>query len=219
MSAEELSQAKSKDREVREFILAYDGLSIIVHPDNSVRSLTMEQLAGVYTGKIKNWKEVGGKDNAIVLYGRQSTSGTFTFFRDSALKADYDKSLRSLEGNQAIVDAIKNDAQGVGYVGAGYVKIEGKVRDDVAIVELKKSKDSEALSPLNKEQVQKLEYPLARKIYQYFPQKTLDTQSSLRDFLRFENSSDGQKLVEAAGFYALSTEDTATNSSFLSSDN
>jgi phosphate transport system substrate-binding protein len=217
MKQEEMDQAKKNQREVAEFVLAYDGLSVIVNPANSIDKLTLDQLAKIYTGKILNWKEVGGKDRQIVLYGRQSTSGTFTFFRDTVLKADYAKSLRGLEGNQAILDAVKSDIGGVGYVGAGYVKVDGKPRDDVSIVELQKDDKSTALSPLSKEAVESLQYPLARKIYQYLPVEVLQKSSILKEFLTFENSSDGQKLVEDAGFYALSATDSATNTSLINS--
>lgn len=217
MKQEEIDQAKKNSHVVLEYILAYDGLSVIVNPANPVRTLTLDQLAKIYTGKVLNWKEVGGKDVQIVLYGRQSTSGTFTFFRDTILKTDYAKSLRGLEGNQAIVDAIKSDVGGVGYVGAGYVKVDGKPREDLSIVELSKDEKSKALSPLDRSSVESLEYPLARKIYQYLPQKTLLDSKALKSFLEFENSSDGQKLVEDAGFYSLSATDSARNASLINS--
>ena len=88
----------------------------------------------------------------------------------------------------------------------------------ISIIELQKDEKSKALSPLNKDAVESLEYPLARKIYQYLPIEVLQKSLVLKDFLTFENSSDGQKLVEDAGFYALSATDSATNTSLLKSD-
>src|SRR3989344_4847586 len=120
MSDQELQTAKAKGRDTQEFILAGDGVCIITHPSNPISKLSMEDISKIYKGEITNWKALGGPDAGIVLYGRQSTSGTYVFFRDFAVKADYSPKMRNMEGSQAIVDAVITDKNGIGYVGVGY---------------------------------------------------------------------------------------------------
>ncbi len=214
MKQEEKLQAANRGLDIQEFILARDGLSIIVHPQNSVTKLSIEQLGKIYRGEIKNWKEVGGKDLPIVLYGRQTTSGTYVFFRDFVLKGDYSSEMRNMEGNQAIVDAIKTDRNGIGYVGVGYVKNErGGPREDIKVILVSKE-DGLSVSPLDKEMVEKGQYPIVRPIFQYTAHLPLKN-SLLEKFLRFEASNEGQTIVEQAGFYSITNEDRQKNQQLL----
>lgn len=216
MSKDEKALASGKGIAVQEFRVSRDGLSIIVHPSNPLKSISMDDLGKLYRGEVKNWKEIGGADLPVSLYGRQSTSGTFGYFRDAVLKADYATEMRGMEGNQAIVDAVKQDKGGIGYVGVGYVKDEtGNKRTDIAILSLPSLKDGTEISPLDMPRVLDGEYPLNRVIYQYIagvPKKN----SVLDQFLRFEVSDEGQAIVEKAGFYKLTTADQEKNTSFFS---
>ena len=134
---EELAQAKEGGLYIQEFIVAREGLSVIVSPQNPVSEVTMEQLGKIYRAEITNWKEIGGKDQAIVLYGRQTGSGTYVFFKEKVVKGDYALTMKNMEGNQAIVDAIKADRQGIGYVGIGYVVDEpGKLREGIKVLKI-----------------------------------------------------------------------------------
>lgn len=209
MKEEEIASAKERGGDPREFILARDGLSMIVHPSNAATSLSMTQIADIYKGTVTNWKDLGGADAPIVLYGRQSTSGTFGFFRDAVVKGDYSDSMRQMEGSQAIVDAVRADANGIGYVGVGYVKgSDGKPHDDLKVLSV--SAGAEAVSPLDGAAVEAGRYPIARPIYQYLP--SLPSKGSLADlFLRFEASEEGQTQVESAGFYRANAGDRAKN--------
>lgn len=212
---EELDQAKNKKLDPQEFILAIDGLSVIVYPDNPINKLTLDQIGKIYRGEVTNWNELGGNNSEIVLYGRQNTSGTYTFFRDLILKADYSPKLRNMEGNQAIVDAIKVDKSGIGYVGVGYVKgSDSMPRNDIKIVLIAKDSNATPISPLNEELVKKGEYPISRRIFQYLPQLPKKN-SGMERFLRFEISIEGQDIIERAGFYSLSENDISQNDSFF----
>ena len=215
MEAKELEQAKNKGQEIQEFILARDGLSIIVHPENPIQQLSIDQIAKIYKGEITNWKEVGGKDEKIILYGRQSTSGTYVFFRNFVVQDDYSPEMRNMEGNQAIVDAVRADKNGIGYVSVGYVKDENnQPRSDIKIIPVAKDKASEAVSPLNSEAVKRGEYPIARSIFQYLPHLP-QKNSLLEKFLHFELSEQGQEIVEKAGFFSISEEDKQKNQQLL----
>ena len=211
MSEEELAQAKNAGLDVQEFILARDGLSVIVHPDNLVTALTVDEVGKIYKGEITDWKEVHGKPGPIVMYGRQSTSGTYVFFRDTVVKDDYAPSMLNMEGNAAIADAIARDTQGIGYIGVGYAKDEtGKVRDGISIMLIKKDSSSEGVSPLDKEKVLSGAYPIVRPIYQYL--KELPAPGSAVDtLLRFEAGLEGQAVLNETGFYSPIQADTAQN--------
>lgn len=214
MKDEEISKAKEKGRDPQEFIVARDGLSIVVHPSNPLTTISLAQLSDIYSGTVTNWKDLGGADAPISLYGRQSTSGTFGFFRDVAVKKDYATSMRQMEGTEAIMDGVKNDVNGVGYVGVGYVKeADGTSRTDVKILTV--SKDGGApVSPLDAKAVDEDRYPIARPIYQYLPQ--LPAAGSITEaFLKFEASAEGQAIVEKAGFYKANAADKAVNDAFF----
>lgn len=217
LNDKEREQALAKGMEIGEFILARDGLSIIVHPGNAVPSLGVDQIGAIFRGEVTNWKDVGGADKPIVLYGRQSTSGTFGFFRDSVLKADYASSLRQMEGSQAIVDAVAADPDGLGYVGVGYVKDQdGAVRADLKVLPVSLLVGGEAVSSLDEASVLAGKYPISRPIYQYVD-GTPAAGSAIERFLRFEASPEGLALVKNAGFYPPTAQDEAANAAFFGS--
>ena len=211
MKDEELLQAKNKNLDVQEFILARDGLSIIVHPQNPVEKLTLDQIRKIYKGEIINWKDVGGKNERIVLYGRQTTSGTYIFFRDFVVKDDYSPEMKNMEGSQAIVDAVKVDKNGIGYVSVGYIKDEnGRPRQEIKIVPIVQETNDIAISPLDKEAVKRGDYPISRPIFQYLAHLPAKD-SLLEKFLLFETSSEGQEIIEKTGFYSLTEVDVKQN--------
>lgn len=214
LNEKERAAAKGNGVQVQEFLLARDGLSIIVHPSNPLARISMQQLSDVFSGRVTNWKELGGPDAPIVLYGRQSTSGTFGFFRDTVVKGDYADTMRQMEGTQAIVDAVKSDTNAIGYAGIGYVKVDGAVRDDVKVVSVSADATGTAYSPLDRTAVENQTYPIARRIYQYLPAVPAKD-SLLERFLRFEASDEGQAIVESAGFYSLIGVDETQNASFF----
>lgn len=215
MKPEETASAKEKGHDPQEFILARDGLSVIVHPENPIATLDVGTVSKIYKGEITNWKDLGGSDTVIVLYGRQSTSGTFGFFRDAVVKGDYANTMRQMEGTQAIVDAVVADKQAIGYAGVGYVRDSaGKPRTGIKILPISVTAGGDAVSPLNKEAVMSGKYPIFRRIYQYMP--GLPAKDSLLiQLLQFEMSAEGQALIESQGFYPLTTEDRAQNQALL----
>src|SRR5512138_1153976 len=99
---------------------AKDGITIFLNESNKVKELTIKQLSDIYQGKVTNWKQVGGDDAAIKLYGRENSSGTYAFFKDEVVKGDYAASCQTLPGTAAVVNAVKKDKFGIGYGGAAY---------------------------------------------------------------------------------------------------
>lgn len=215
LNEKERDIAAEKGIDVVEFVLARDGLSVVVHPSNPVGSLTVDQIGAVFRGEITSWKDLGGADAPIVLYGRQSTSGTFGFFRDAVLKDDYAATLRQMEGSQAIVDAVTADENGIGYVGVGYVKDgAGAPRSDLKVLSVAASAGGEAASPLDSAAVLEGRYPISRPIYQYLPAAPA-ADSVIEAFLAFEASEEGKTIIEKMGFYEPTAADRAANASAL----
>ena len=207
---EELSKAKENGKNIWEFIIARDMLSLILNKDNPVDRLTKDQLAKIYSGKINNWKEVGGNDQKITLYGRQSTSGTYVFFMEHIIKEDYSPEMRNLEGNQAILDSVKQDKSGIGYVGVGYVTDK---QDEIRIIRVAEDKNSEFISPIDKSKIDK--YSISRPLFQYTAEKP-GRDSEIYKFINFELSEEGQKIVEDSGFDTLLPSDKKHNQDLIS---
>src|SRR4030043_811509 len=193
IQSKEEEAAKSAGVQPFRIVMATDGISVVTHPANPISKLTLEQLGKIFKGEITNWKEVGGKDAKISLYGRQSNSGTYVFFREFVVKADYSPHMKSMNGNAQIVEAIKRDVGGIGYVAVGYVVNEkGEVMSGVKILNVAKDGQSEAYSPVKMENVMSGKYPISRPLNQYLNRKP---SGKLLDFIRFEISKEGQEVV------------------------
>lgn len=211
LKTEELKLINSQGIDLKTAIIARDGLSVIVNKDNPIEELFLAQLGDIYTGKIANWSEVGGTNDAISLYGRQSTSGTYSFFRDVAVKDDYSPTMKGMEGNQAIIDGVLADQNGIGYVGVGYLIDENSsLRHNLKVIPLVSDLSKTAISPLDKDSVQAGLYPLFRPIYQFINGQP-EAGSALDQFIKFELSEAGQEIVVMAGFYPITNQDEANN--------
>jgi len=209
----EVELAKEKGIELIPVVIALDGLSVIAHESLPVESLTLDEIGKIYRGKITNWKEIGGPDLEISLYGRTSASGTYIYFRDKVVKWDYSPKMKGMIGNSHIVEAIKKDKSGIGYVGVGYiVDDEGKLIKGIKPLKILKDKDSSSVSPLDSESVKKGAYPLTRPLYQYTIGKP---KGNILKFIQFILSEEGQKLVIKNGFYPVSDEYVEKNKKFL----
>jgi len=201
LSPKEEEVAKKAGLQPFRVVFATDAIAPIVHPDNPVKKLTLEQLGKIFRGQIKNWKEVGGPDRNISLYGRQSNSGTFVFFREFVVKGDYSSHMKMMNGNAQIVESVQRDKAAIGYVAVGYVVNEkGEVKPGLKIVNIAKGAESEAYSPALLENVMSGKYPISRPLNQYLAGKP---SGSLLDFIKFELSPEGQQIVRQQGFFPV----------------
>jgi phosphate transport system substrate-binding protein len=203
MKDSEYQQAKDNGVTTRTFIIAIDGLSVIINPSNRVSQLSMDQIGAIYRGEITNWSEVGGANQPISLYGRQSNSGTFVFFQEHVLgNQDYSQDMKRMNGNAQIVEGVMADRAGIGYVGVGYIvdQATGKVRPGIKVLNVSKEAGGKAFSPLNKAAVDSGDYPVARPLFQ-----TTNgvPQGAVKAFLEFELSPEGQKIVDQEGFFPI----------------
>lgn len=196
MMEKEKQLAEGKGVQPQEFVVGRDGIAIIIHPENSVSTLTMQQLKQIFTGEVTNWKNVGGNDQPILVFSRESSSGTYVFFQEHVMdKSDYVQAARLLPGTSALVQGVSADKGGIGYVGLGFAE-HGK---GIKAVLVAPDDKSEAVTP-SEETVRKGLYPIARPLYLY----TKGVPTGLaKDFIDFSLSDKGQQIVEETGYVPL----------------
>lgn len=189
MKEEEIAEAESKGIDPVEHKVAIDGIAVIVNAANPVEALTMEQLGKIFRGEITNWKEVGGPDKPIVLLSRDSSSGTYEYFKEEVVGKDkeYAKTAKLLPSSQAIVDEVKANEAGIGYVGLGYIT------DDIKVVAIDGVKASV-------ETAKDGTYPIARYLYMY---SNGEVDGLLKAYLDWVLGPEGQALVADEGFVPL----------------
>lgn len=177
-----------------EYKVALDGLSIYVAEENPVKTLTVDQLGRIFSGKIKNWKEVGGNDAPITVYSRENSSGTYEFFKEYVLKGkDFVASAQTMPGTAAVLQAVAKDRNGIGYGGAAY----GAGAKHLAI---KKDENSPAVEP-TEDNVIKGTYPIWRYLYVYV-NPALD-KGDVAAYLNWIRSDAGQQVVKDVGYFPL----------------
>ncbi|MCX8195264.1 MAG: PstS family phosphate ABC transporter substrate-binding protein, partial [Candidatus Micrarchaeota archaeon] len=129
MKASEIEAAKANGVFPKRIAIAYDGISIFVHPSNPVNELSVEQLRAIFKGEIKNWKEVGGPDAPISPYSRESSSGTYDFVKEHVLGgADYAPNTKYIAGSALLVESVSQDKTGIGYTGVAYTRQDNRVK-------------------------------------------------------------------------------------------
>ncbi len=193
MKDEEKAQVKqSRGADVVETPVALDSLAVFVHGANPVQSLSIDQLKQIFQGKVTNWSQVGGTAGEIVLYGRESSSGTYDYFREHVLaKEDFSPRVQTLQGTAAIINAVARDVRGIGYGGIAYAK---EVRA-IAIAQGGKA----PVAP-SEATVADGSYPLARNLYFYYLQGAPER---VTRFVEYALSPEGQKLVADVGYFPL----------------
>ena len=170
-------------------IVAMDGIAVIVHSSNPIQGLNMEEIKDIYTGKITNWKELGGKDLKIVVVSRDSASGTFETFSKIVLKGKKVKpEALSQSSNNTVATIVATTKGAIGYVGLGYLSNTVKALQVNEVIP-------------EQETVVSGKYPISRPLYMYTDGAP---QGVAKDFLEFICSEEGQKIVEEQGFVPLS---------------
>lgn len=171
---------------------AKDGITIFLHESNKVQELTIKQLSDIYQAKVTNWKQLGGEDAPIRLYGRENSSGTYVFFKEEVVKGDYAASCQTLPGTAAVVNAVKKDKNGIGYGGAAYAA-------GVKHCKVKKDAQSAGVLP-TPETIAKNQYPITRYLYIYLKNRPT---GELKKYIDWILSPDGQKVVVEVGYFPV----------------
>lgn len=200
MKEEERSRAEANGVEPVQHVVAGDAIAIVVHPSNPVQGLTIAQLADIFSGKITNWREVGGEDRPIVLLSRESNSGTHVFFLEQVVRQGdkKDKSLFSpntllLPSSEGISAEVRQNPNAIGYDGLGYVTHDQKM------VGVAPTKDDPYVMPMV-ETVKDGSYPIARGLYIY---TAGEPQGAILEYLNWILGPEGQAIVQDLGFVPL----------------
>jgi phosphate transport system substrate-binding protein len=197
MTVEEKNSVKTQRMaDVEEIPVALDALAVYVNRQNPIQQLTIEQAGRIFKGEVTNWKDVGGPDAGIVLYGRENSSGTYVYFKEHVLaNADFAEKYQGMPGTAAVVNAVTRDPNGIGYGGIGYAT-------DVKTVAIAKDAGSNAVPP-TMDNVFNNSYPLSRELYWYVAGAP---EGAIKEFLDWVLSAEGQKVVEEADYYPLRTQ-------------
>ena len=197
---EERSKAEANGIEPVEHVVAGDAIAVVVHPSNPVQGLTIPQLSDIFSGKITNWREVGGEDRPIVLLSRESNSGTHVFFLEQVVRQGDkdDKSLFSpdtllMPSSEGISAEVRENPNAIGYDGLGYVT------DDQKVVAVASTEDGSYVMPMV-ETVKDGSYPIARGLYIY---TAGEPQGAILEYLNWILGPEGQAIVQDLGFVPL----------------
>ena len=186
---EEIANGRAKGVDLKETIVAYDGIAVVVNSASSIKALTKKQVEQIFTGEITDWSAVGGSGGKISVYTRNTSSGTYAEFKELAMKKrDYAPDSQKLAGNEQIAQEVGKNPNGVGYVGLAYTKASG-----IKVVPI------DGASP-SKETVLAKRYPYARPTFFY---TNGNPAGVVKDFIDFTVASDGQKIVEQVGFVPI----------------
>lgn len=191
---DERQKLQESGKKTKEVIIAYDALAVIVNPANKVVNLTREQLEGIFTGKIKNWKEVGGDDLKIVPYSRETSSGTYEFFKESVLKnKNYMNGIMSMPATGSVVQSISQTKGAIGYVGLAYLN------KNVKAVHISYDKGKTYTKP-SVANAKNKSYPVVRPLYFYYEVKS---EANVKPFIDYVLSKEGQEIVSKVGFITV----------------
>jgi len=193
----EISLAEGKGINPYEIKVALDGLAVVVHPKNPVSTLTLDQLAQIFTGRVTNWKQVGGEDKKIVILSREVNSGTHVYFKEHVLrkgdpnsKEEFAPGALLLSSSQAIADEVAGNPSAIGYYGMGYLSSKQKP------IHVAKDEKSEYEAP-SIENVVNGKYPISRPLFLY---TNREPQGLVKKFVDFCLSKQGQEIVLKTDF-------------------
>ena len=193
MKFDEKAKCQEAGKFIVEKIIAYDALAIIVNPSNGVSKLTRAQLEGIFTGKITNWKQVGGEDLKITPYARETSSGTYDFIKEYVLlNKNYMSSILSMPATGAIVQSVSQTKGAIGYVGLAY--LNSSVKAIHVSFDGKNFVAPSMATAMNKT------YPIVRPLFFYYEKAK---EKSYLSFVNFVLSAEGQAIVDKVGYVPL----------------
>jgi phosphate transport system substrate-binding protein len=195
LKAEERLELKNKNIGIVETIIANDALAVIVNPENKVDQLTHEQLMQIFTGAITNWNKVGGPDLKIVALSRETSSGTYEFFKEHVMdKKNYAPSVLSMPATGAIIESVAKTKGAIGYVGLAYIS------PNVKAIKVSFDEGKTFVSP-SIQSAQNNTYPVSRPLYYFY---NVNKQETVKPFVDYILSEEGQKIVLDVGYVPIS---------------
>ena len=203
MTTDEIANAQKNGLEPVETVVALDGLSVVVNPSNTISQLTFQQLSDIYTGKIANWKDVGGKDASIVALSRDTNSGTHVFFKEHVVqmaglptqdkKLEYGSKVLMMPSSKTGVTEVAQNSNAIFYVGMGYVTAQVKV------INVKRTEADPAVAP-SVQGVRDGSYPISRPLQLY---TNGQPQGATKTYIDWVLGPEGQQIVTELDFVTL----------------
>jgi phosphate transport system substrate-binding protein len=201
ITEKEMELAAQKGLQVKEIEVGIDAIAVVVHPENPIKELTIEQLSDIFTGKVKNWKEVGGADQVILALSRERNSGTHVYVLEEVVRKgandnrnEFAPFVLMMPSSQAVEQEVAMSRAAIGYFGMGYVSPR------VQSLRIFQPKTGEYVLP-TLERVLDKSYPLARPLLFYLPG---EPEGLVKDFIDFVLSEEGQSIVQDMDFVPLS---------------
>lgn len=194
MKAVEKLKFQQQDKKLIEVIIGFDALAIIVHPQNKIDKLTIEEVEAIFTGSIDNWKELGGEDKKIIAMSREASSGTHGFFKEHVLRdKDFGSSVLLMPNTESIVSLVAETPGAIGYVGLAYV--------DAGVKTVAISNDKgKTYYIANVANCKSHKYPISRPLFYYY----LGSKESLvKPFIQYVLSEEGQRSILLVGYVPL----------------
>ena len=186
VKAAEIATASAKGVTMKPLVVCYDGIALVINSANPIKSLSKRQVEQIFTGDISDWSAVGGKPGKISIYTRNTSSGTYSDFKELAMrKRDYASSSQKMAGNEQIISEVAKNPNAIGYVGLAYINTEGT---KVVSIDGKLPNKTDVLSKA---------YPYARPTFFYTNGEPTGIAAKFIDFVM---SPRGQKIVEQTGF-------------------
>lgn len=190
--------------DVKEFKVALDGLCVVVHKDNPLTELTMDQVMGIYIGALNSWDQVGGGSGSIIRYSRENNSGTYVFFKEHVLKnKDYAADCQTMPGTAAVADAVGHDPKAIGYGGVSYFL----TRQDCKILKVRKDAASPGITPLaadgksiNFDVIYSGDYAISRYLFCYTPGAP---KGDVKTYLDWIQGPEGQEIARVEGYIPI----------------
>lgn len=190
----EKSKLSKKGVTTKEIVAGYDALAVVVNPNNKVSQLTREQVEAIYTGSITNWKDVGGEDMEIVAYARETSSGTYEFFKEELLaRKNYKPDVLSMPATGAVMQAVGQTKGAIGYVGLAYLN------NDVKTIEISYDQGKSYIEPTFENATKRI-YPVVRPLFYYYQAgKSKDADA----FINYTLTDEGQQTVKEIGYIPI----------------
>ncbi len=198
MSPDEIATARARGIEPVELTVALDAIAVVVNPTNPVSQLTLQQLSDIYTGKVTDWREVGGEDRPIVLLSRESNSGTYAYFLENVIRQGQESELLFspdtllMPSSEGISAEVRQNPNAIGYDGLGYVTPDQKT------VAVARSAGAPAVQP-SVESALSGDYPISRALFMYTPGQPVGEVAEYLEYVL----TDGQAVVRELGFVPL----------------
>jgi phosphate transport system substrate-binding protein len=202
LNDDEREMFRQKKIAIDTFVFAEDAIAFVVNARLPLDSLNTKELSGLLDGTINTWEKLASLRLPVTIYGRQSNSGTYDFVKH-ILGIKFSLNAREMNGNAQILEAIKADPSGIGYVGAGYVMHrDGSANEQIKVLKIAHGKDK-AYSPLDSTAVFKHHYYFRRHLYQFIRK---GSSAEVENFLSFERSATGAQMIRKAGYYPINEE-------------